>query len=144
MDTPQKSSLKRIIALVIIVLSCIFFVLSLAGVIGIWVYNQPLTERALTTIETTSADLDGAAAAIELSNTELISAQAQIDLLNSKIRDCSLLAPISGTVLAPEQPEKLLGYFVREGEPLCRIGSIADRVRVKIAVPPGWCQARNT
>ncbi|HUV27073.1 MAG TPA: hypothetical protein VMW34_06875, partial [Anaerolineales bacterium] len=83
METAQKSSIKRIISLVIIVLSCIFFVLSLAGVIGIWVYNQPLTERTLTTIETTSADLDGAAAAIELSKAELISAQAQIDLLQA-------------------------------------------------------------
>ncbi|MBA7698468.1 hypothetical protein ES703_107145 [subsurface metagenome] len=61
--------------------------------------------------------------------------EAQIELLKSKIEDCFLQAPISGTVLEPEQPEKLLGYFVREGEQLCRIGSIADRVRVKIAVP---------
>lgn len=106
MDTPQKSSLKRIIALVIIVLSCIFFVLSLAGVIGIWVYNQPLTERTLTTIETTSADLDGAAAAIELSKAELISAQAQIDLLQAILEtlgvnaaeDLDRLADIVGRV----------------------------------------------
>ncbi len=106
MDTPQKSSIKRIIALVIIVLSCIFFVLSLAGVIGIWVYNQPLTERALTTIESTSTDLDGAAAAIEISKTELISAQAQIDLLQAILEtlginaaeDLNRLADIVGRV----------------------------------------------
>ncbi len=83
METAQKSSIKRIFTLAVIVLSCIFFVLSLAGVISIWVYNQPLTERALTAIETTSADLDGAAEAIEVSQTELISLQAQIDLLQA-------------------------------------------------------------
>ncbi len=73
-------------------------------------------------------------AQIRVAGHSLNAKQAQIDLLNSKIRDCSLLAPISGTVLEPEQPDELLGFFVREGEPLCRIGSIA-RVRVKIAVP---------
>jgi hypothetical protein len=59
----------------------------------------------------------------------------EIALLRSKIRDCYLYAPIAGTVLSPEQPEKLLGVVVREGEPLCRIGSITDRVMVRIAVP---------
>jgi hypothetical protein len=104
--TEQKSSSKRIIALVIIVLSCIFFVLSLAGIISIWVYNQPLTERALTAIESTSTDLEVAARAIEMSKSELVSAQAQIDLLQSILEtlgvnaaeDLNRLADIVSTV----------------------------------------------
>ena len=61
--------------------------------------------------------------------------EAEIELLRARIRDCHSLAPIAGTVLQPEEPETLLGIVVREGEPLCRIGSIAERVMVRIAVP---------
>ena len=83
MEQDRNNKAKRIIGLILLILSVIFFLISLAGLIGIWVYNQPLTERALTTIETTSDDLEGAALAIELSKAELISAQAQIDLLQA-------------------------------------------------------------
>ena len=83
METERKSTIKPIIGLALLVLSVIFFVVSLSGMICIWVYNQPLTERALTLIETTSQDLEGAAAAIELSKAELISAGAQLDLLQA-------------------------------------------------------------
>ena len=83
METERKNKIKPIIGLALLILSVIFFVVSLGGMIGIWVYNQPLTERALTLIETTSQDLEGAAAAIELSKAELISAGAQLDLLQA-------------------------------------------------------------
>lgn len=97
---------KRATSLVIIILCSIFFVLSLAGIISIWVYNQPLTERALTTIETTSTDLEGALVAIESSRAELISTQAQIDLLKEILdtlgfntaEDLNRLAEIVGRV----------------------------------------------
>lgn len=65
----------------------------------------------------------------------LAARQEQVKLLKAKIEDCYLRAPIAGTILEPDEPEKLLGVVVREGEQLCRIGSIADRVRVRIAVP---------
>ncbi len=83
MEQGRNNKAKRIIGLILLILSVIFFLVSLAGLIGIWVYNQPLTERALTTIETTSDDLEGAALAIELSKAELISSQAQIELLQA-------------------------------------------------------------
>jgi uncharacterized phage infection (PIP) family protein YhgE len=83
MEQDQNNKVKRLLSLLLIILSVIFFLVSLGGLIGIWVANQPLTERALATIESTSADLEGAAAAIELSKAELISAQAQIDLLQA-------------------------------------------------------------
>jgi uncharacterized phage infection (PIP) family protein YhgE len=83
MEQNEKWSAVRVIGLILVILSCIFFVLSLAGLIGIWVYNPSLTEQVLTTIETTSTDLEGAAAAIESSKTELISAEAQLELLQA-------------------------------------------------------------
>jgi len=56
--------------------------------------------------------------------------------LESRLEDCFLRAPISGTVIAPEEPEKMAGvYVMRAGESLCRIGSIGRQVKVRIAVP---------
>jgi len=106
MQTVRYSRIKPIIGLLLLVLSVVFFLVSLGGLVGIWVYNQPLTERALTLVETTSQDLEGAAAAIELSRTELISAQAQIDLLQAILEtlgvnaseDLNRLADIVGKV----------------------------------------------
>jgi len=83
MQTKRSSTIKPILGLALLVLSVVFFLVSLGGLIGIWVYNQPLTERVMTLVQTTSQDLEGAAAAIELSQAELISAQAQLDLLQA-------------------------------------------------------------
>jgi len=102
----ESDKSKPILGLVLVILSVIFFLVSLGGLIGVWVFNQSLTERIQTSIETTSADLEGAAAAIELSKAELISAQAQIDLLQAILEtlglnaaeDLNRLADIVGTV----------------------------------------------
>lgn len=83
MEQSENGNWKHIVGLVLVILSCIFFALSLAGLIGVWVYNGPLTEKALSTIETTSTDLAGALEAIESSKAELISADAQLELLQA-------------------------------------------------------------
>jgi methyl-accepting chemotaxis protein len=92
MDSEPNSKIPRIIGIALLVLSVIFFLVSLGSLIGVWVYNQPLTERALSLVETTSQDLEGAATAIELSRAELISAQAQIDLLQAILETLGLNA----------------------------------------------------
>jgi len=92
MDPEPNSNIPRIIGIALLVLSVIFFLVSLGSLIGIWVYNQPLTERALSLVETTSQDLEGAATAIKLSRAELISAQAQIDLLQAILETLGLNA----------------------------------------------------
>lgn len=105
-EDKKKNQVSRIGGLILLILSVIFFIVSLGGLISIWVYNQPLTERGLTTIETISVDLEGAAEAIELSKAELISAQAQIDLLQAILEtlgvnaaeDLNRLADIVGKV----------------------------------------------
>jgi multidrug efflux pump subunit AcrA (membrane-fusion protein) len=55
--------------------------------------------------------------------------------LRSRLEDATIRAPIGGTVLEPDDPEKLLGAVVKEGELLCRIGHIASEMLVRIAVP---------
>ena len=42
--------MKRIVSAALIVLSVLFFVASLAGLIAVWVYNQPLTDDLLRRI----------------------------------------------------------------------------------------------
>jgi uncharacterized phage infection (PIP) family protein YhgE len=106
MEEPQQKPPRRILGLILVILSAIFFLFSLGGLISVWAYNQPLTERALEKIDALSGDLDGAAQAIELTKTELISAQAQIDLLQAILEtlgvnadeDLNRLADIVGSV----------------------------------------------
>lgn len=74
-------------------------------------------------------------AEVQVLGHSLAARKETVELLRSRLADFRLVAPISGTVLEPAEPQKLLGVVVREGEPLCRIGSIAPTVKVRIAVP---------
>lgn len=149
MQIERSSTVKPILGLVLLVLSVIFFLVSLGGLVGIWVYNQPLTERALTLIETTSQDLDGAALAIELSQTELISAQAQLDLLQAILEtlginaeeDLNRLADIVGRVEDTLSPvlDRVSGGIGTLRESLLTIKETLERINelplVNIEVP---------
>jgi len=149
MAVDNKNRIKPIIGLVLLVLSVIFFVVSLGGLIGIWVYNQPLTERALTLIENTSQDLEGAAAAIELSKAELISARAQLDLLQAILEalginaeeDLNRLADIVGRVEDTLTPvlDSVAGGISTLREALLTIKETLERINelplVNIEVP---------
>ena len=149
MQTDRISTVKPILGLVLLVLSVIFFLVSLGGLVGIWVYNQPLTERVLTLIETTSQDLDGAALAIELSRTELISAQAQLDLLQAILEtlginaevDLNSLADIVGKVEDTLSPllDRLSGAIGTLRDSLLSIRDTLERINelplVNIEIP---------
>ena len=149
MQTERSSTVKPILGLVLLVLSVIFFLVSLGGLVGIWVYNQPLTERALTLIETTSQDLEGAAAAIELSRTELISVQAQLDLLQAILEtlginaeeDLNSLADIVGKVEDTLSPllDRLSGAIGTLRDSLLSIRDTLERINelplVNIEIP---------
>ena len=149
METERKSTIKPIIGLALLILSVIFFVVSLGGLIGIWVYNQPLTDQALTLIETTSQDLEGAAAAIELSKAELISAGAQLDLLQAIMEtlginaeeDLNRLADIVGRVEDTLSPvlDSVAGGINTLRESLLTIKETLERINelplVNIEIP---------
>ena len=72
---------------------------------------------------------------IQVLRHSLAAKRVEIEMLGARLEDCFLRAPIAGTVLEPEEPGKLVGIVVKEGEPLCRIGSIDERVKIRIAVP---------
>jgi len=145
----RKAKTKSTLGLALLVLSVIFFIISLGGLIGIWVYNQPLTERALSLVETTSQDLEGAAMAIELSRAELISAQAQIDLLQAILEtlglnaqeDLNRLADIVGKVENTLTPmlDSVAGAISTLRETLLDIRDTIERINelplVNIQIP---------
>jgi len=81
-----------------------------------------------------AAKPDSVLADIAALRHSLAAKRVEIELLRSRLEDCFLRAPIAGTVLEPEEPEKLVGVVVKEGEPLCRIGSIDEEVKIRIAV----------
>lgn len=106
MDEKQTKPSRWGLGLTLIILSATFFLISLAGLVGVWVANQSLAEKALDRIAIVSSDLDEAAIAIELTKNELISTQAQIDLLQAILEtlgvnaneDLNRLADIVGSV----------------------------------------------
>ena len=149
MEPDRKNKIRPIIGLALLILSVIFFLVSLGGLIGIWVYNQPLTERALTLIESTSQDLEGAAAAIELSKAELISARAQLDLLQAILEtlginaeeDLNRLADIVGRVEDTLSPvlDSVAGGISTLRESLLTIKETLERINelplINIQIP---------
>lgn len=91
--------------------------------------------RAQAEQEQTEGQRGEQLAEIRVLEHTLAAKQEEIKLLREQLEDCFLKAPIEGSIVEPEHPQKLLGVVVREGEPLCRIGRIADSVTVRIAVP---------
>ncbi len=68
---------------------------------------------------------------------ELAAQKAQTQLVQDKLDRCRVTAPITGTILNPQEPDQLVGTTVNKGEPLCIIGELSKRVKVKVAVPDG-------
>ena len=65
----------------------------------------------------------------------LAAKEQHLKLLEQKVEDSYLRAPMTGTMLSPEEPGELLGAAVKAGQPLAQMGSIQDKARVKVAVP---------
>ena len=59
----------------------------------------------------------------------------EVERLRYHLEQCFLRAPMTGMVIEPEHPDELQGVVVKEGEPLCRIGSVTKDVKIRVAVP---------
>ena len=121
--------LKRFAALLLIILSVVFFLASIGGVIGIWVVNQPLTESSLELIDSAQADLELAAENIEAAREQLESAQAQIDIFQG-ILDIIGLEAVENTQVIADIVVKVEGTITpvldQAAEGISAVGELFD------------------
>jgi chromosome segregation ATPase len=93
-------------SLIVILLCLLFFLISVGGLIAIWVVNEPLTREITVEIEAAQADLADAATTIQTTREELESLQGQIDIFQGildslgtdAIQNASLLADVVNRV----------------------------------------------
>jgi predicted nucleic acid-binding Zn-ribbon protein len=70
---------RKIISWILIVLSAVFLLLSVAGMGAAWVYNEPLTSRTLNWLSGVDGELSQAQVALESSRAELERALRLVD-----------------------------------------------------------------
>jgi len=74
-------------------------------------------------------------AEIHMREHSLVAKEQEVKILQYRLENCYYRSPITGIVLEPEEPAKLVSVTVDEGEPLCRIGAVEEQVRIRVAVP---------
>ena len=77
--------LKRILAIVVIVISVVFIVVCLAGVVFSWSFNTPLTTRSPELSPASRSVLTAADTGLERVNTRLAEAQADVDTIEENV-----------------------------------------------------------
>ena len=70
---------RKILWLTLIVLSAIFLLLSVAGIVAAWVYNEPLTQAASSQLQEIDNELSQAEVTLESTQTELERALRIVD-----------------------------------------------------------------
>jgi ABC-type transporter Mla subunit MlaD len=91
---------KRILALILLILSVFFFIASLAGIAVTWVYNVRFTEQALVELGAIQTDLALTQSNLKTAQENLESAQAQIDIFQAAMEAIGLDAMQNTQVLA--------------------------------------------
>jgi phage shock protein A len=76
---------RKILAWMLIVLSGIFLFASIAGMIAVWVYNEPLTRDAITELKSVDVQLAEAQATLTNSESELERALRIVDATQSAL-----------------------------------------------------------
>lgn len=104
---------RKILAWILIVLSSLFLLLSVAGMFAVWIYNDPLTQKVVTQLSDIDSELAIAQATLKSSEEELARAlrildasQAALEKLTQKTNSAeNLFDSIQGTLdnrLLPE------------------------------------------
>jgi chromosome segregation ATPase len=91
---------KRILGLILLILSVFFFIASLAGIAAAWVYNVRFTDQALTELSAIQTDLTLTQTNLQTAQEKLESAQAQIDIFQTALEAIGLDAMEDAQVLA--------------------------------------------
>ena len=125
MGKGTRSRLKRIGGLVLIILSVLILVLNVAGIVGAWAANEPLTNSILgvltpveQTLELTADLLDRISAGVERARGVVSTIEAAAELLGENIEEnrplLTLISKTLGEVLAPVVDN--VGDIVRTAE----------------------------
>ncbi len=104
---------RKILAWILIILGSLFLITSVAGIVAVWIYNEPLTEKVTAQLSDIDSQLAQAAATLKSSEVELAralrimySAQSALEKLSQQTSSAaSLFDNIQGTLddrLIPE------------------------------------------
>lgn len=91
---------KKILSLILLVFSVFFFLVSISGVIAIWVTQQRITDRVLEQTRAAQADLSKVEDDIDVLREELDSAKSQIDIFQSVLDTIGLEAVENAQVVS--------------------------------------------
>jgi len=78
---------RKISAWILIVLSGLFLVLSLTGMVAAWVYNTPLTDRVLSELNAIDDELSAAQSTLKSTHAELERALRLVDTAQSAVEN---------------------------------------------------------
>jgi TolA-binding protein len=137
------------LSLIVIILSCTFFLISLAGLIGIWIANRPLTENILGEINAAQTELTAAETTLQASREDLESLRGQIDIFQGildnlgtdAIQNTQLIAEVVNRVEGSISPllERLSGGVSRIREAFDSVkdtvASLNDLPLIEIELP---------
>ena len=98
---------KRILAIVVIVISAVFIIACLAGVVFSWSFNTPLTETITKGITGVERVLSAADTGLERVNTNLGDAQTAVDKIESNVETAG--DTLSETSIVYEVLERTVG-----------------------------------
>jgi len=122
---------KRILALVLIILSVFLTLVSVGGVIAIWVANGPITDSSMMKIQSAGEDLAQAADYLEEAQVELESAQAQIDIFQSILNTAGIEAVENAQVISDivvKVEDTLTPLLDQASEGVNSIGELFDSI----------------
>ncbi len=97
---------RKFFSWLLIILSGLFLLLSVAGIVAIWVYRQPLTDQAMTQLKSVDSQLAQAQTTLDSSQKELEralrivdNAQAALDKIKKQTNSAgNLMETIQGTL----------------------------------------------
>ncbi len=90
---------RKILAWTLIVLSSMFLVLSAAGILAVWVYNEPLTRRATAQLQTVDGELAQAEATLAATRVELERALRIVEAAQTALEKLAAQSTNAGNLL---------------------------------------------
>ena len=90
---------RKIFSGTLIILGALLLVLSLAGIVAVWVYNEPLTREAVRRLKEIDAEIIQAQTALQSSAKELERALRIVDATQTALQKLALQSNSAGNIL---------------------------------------------